>query len=407
VPGLKQLVVISDGLALSQRSTGGVALEPLAKVAAAAGVQVNVLSEAASPGDTAAKDRSMVDVGVPPTVVEDIRRADEVWLRQGIATMADVTGGTYQQVSGNADEAFRRVALQSSALYELGVDMPEKSVPGKDFAVSVTLKKPGYSIHANHHAFVPEPKVAVPIDTQLKDAIGNGTPLYGIPMAMGSSVRRGTQPSQTTVNLDIEVPGATPGPLTLMFGLVDAIGVAQSGKRTLATPAAGQDYHVTLSVPVAQGNYRMRLAVADATGAVGSVETKVRAVLAPMGPLLASDLLTGWSVDNGPTEFLALEKLPATATRMYDVLELYPNGKDPVPTDVRVNFTIFTADGTPVDDRDAIPKDVNGVLRAEAPFELQMIPAGAYTVKATVKVAGAQVGTASTTVRLPGPGGLQ
>jgi VWFA-related protein len=406
VPGLKQLVVISDGLVLPRRSSSAVALEPMAKAAAAAGVQISVLSQSAPLADVGDVDRSIAAVNMPPTVVEDVRRADDVALRQGVATMADMTGGTYQQVIGAADTAFRRVALSSSALYELGVEMPEKSVPGKDFALSVSLKnKRGYSLHANHHALVPEPKAPVPIDTQLKDAIGNGTPLFGIPMSVGSSVRKGTQLSQVTVNLDVQIPASIPGPLTLMFGLVDPIGVAQSGKRQIDVPAAGKDYRVTLAVPVAMGNYKMRLAVADATGAVGSVETKVRAVLAPMGPVLASDLLTGWSGDSGPTEFLALEQLPAAATKMYDVLELYSNGKDPLPADVRVNFTILTPDGTPVDDRDSIPRNVNGVLRAEAPFELQMIPAGAYTVRATVKVAGADVGTATTTVRLPGPGG--
>jgi VWFA-related protein len=405
VPGLKQLLVISDGLALPRRSASAVGLEPMAKAAAAAGVQISVLSEAALTADVGDADRSMATANMPPTVVEDVRRADELWLRQGIQTMAEMTGGTYEQVIGNSDAAFRRVALSSSALYELGVETPEKSVPGKDFTMSVSLKKSGYSVHANHHALVPEPKAPVPIDTQLKEAIGNGTPLYGIPIAVGSSVRRGASQSQMAVNLDVDIPGSTPGPLTLMFGLIDPIGVAQSGKKSLDQPAAGQDYHATLNVPVASGNYKMRLAVADATGAVGSVETKVRAVLAPMGPFLASDLLTGWSAGSGPTQFLALERLPAAATRMFSVIELYPNGSTAPPSDVRVTFSILTPDGTPVDDHDAIPTSVEGVLRAEAPFDLQMIPAGAYTIRATVKVAGAAVGTASTTVRLPGAGG--
>jgi VWFA-related protein len=411
VPGIKQLVVISDGLALPRRSSAAVGLEPLAKSAAGAGVQVSVLSDGSFSADVTATDHSLAgDNAVTPatgSIDAEVRRADTVWLQQGVQTMAEMTGGTFYNVIGNADRSFERVAQASSAVYELGVDAPEKSVPGKDFTLSVKVTRDGLTARANHHALVPEPKAPVPIETQLKDAIGNGTPLYGIPIAVGSSIRRGIGAAQVAVNLDVDIPGTTPGPVTLMFGLVDPIGVAQSGKKLLDPPTPGQDYHVTLAVPVASGNYKMRLAVADATGSVGSVETKVRAVLAPMGPFVASDLLTGWNVGNGPTQFLALEQLPPSATRMFSVIELYPNGSAPPPSDVRVTFSILTPDGMPVDDRDAIPTNVEGVLRAEAPFDLQLVPAGPYTIRATVKVAGTAVGTATTTVRLPGVGGLQ
>jgi hypothetical protein len=411
IPGIKQLVVLSDGLALPRRSSAAVGLEPLAKAAAAAGVQVSVLSDGSFSADVTATDHSFAgDGAVTPAngmIEQQVRRSDSVWLRQGVQTMAEMTGGTFYNVIGMSDPAFERVALASSAVYELGVDMPERSAPGKDFTLSVSVTRSGLSARANHHALVPEAKAPMPIDAQLNDAVANGTPLFGIPMSAGASVRRSSQPSQVAVNLDLEIPGATPGPLTLMFGFVDALGVAQSGKRLLDPPPPGQDYRVTLAVPVAAGNYKMRLAVADATGAVGSVESAVRAVLAPMGPFLASDLLTGWNAGNGPMEFRALEKLPAAATRMFDVLELYPNGTGSVPSDVRVRFTILTKDGAPVDDREATPTSVNGVLRAEVPFDLSMIPAGAYSVRASVRVAGAEVGTSTTTVRLPGTGGMR
>ena len=90
---------------------------------------------------------------------------------------------------------------------------------------------------------------------------------------------------------------------------------------------------------------------------------------------------------------------------MFSVIELYPNGSAPTPSDVRVTFSVVTPDGTLVDERDAVPTNVEGVLRAEAPFNLRMVPAGPYTIRATVKVAGTAVGTATTTIRLPGVGG--
>ena len=251
---------------------------------------------------------------------------------------------------------------------------------------------------------MPAPVVPVPIDTQLKDAIAKGTPLFGIPISLGTSVRRGEDASRVAVNLDVDVPASTPGPLTLVAGLADAFGLVQSGRKVVDPPAGGGDYRVSLTIPVNVGQYKMRLAAADANGEVGSVETRVKAVLSPMGPFVASDLLTGWSSETGPTQFLALESLPPSAKHLISVLELYPTAGATVPPDLKIHMTISTPDDTPVDDRDVVPKFENGVLRAEAPFDLQYMPAGSYVVKATVSAGGATLGTAQTTVRITGGG---
>jgi VWFA-related protein len=409
VPGLKQLVVISDGLALPRRTQEAVALDPLAKTAAAAGVQVTVLSEEPSHSDLEDIDRTLGKT--PPGLVltgqvaAQVRGADDLSLRQGVQTVADLTGGTYYQVVGLPDPFFERVALATSALYELGVEAPDKSAPGRDFALAVHVNRPGVTTRANRHALVPEPVAPVPVETQLDQAVAAGTPLYGIPISLGTSIRRGESNSQVAVNLDVEVPASTPGPLTLVFGVADVMGLIRQGRKTVDAPAAGGDYHLTLNVPVVTGSYRMRLAVADANGAVGSVETPVKAVLGRIGPFSASDLLTGWSSANGPLQFVALERLPATAARLVGVLELYPDAGAAVPADVQVKVTILTPDGTPIDERDVTPKDVGGVLRVEAPFDLQYIPAGPYVLRATVVIGGTAVGTASTTVRITGPSG--
>jgi VWFA-related protein len=410
VPGLKQLVVISDGLALPRRTQEAVALDPLAKTAAAAGVQVTVLSEESSGADVTDTDHSLGGARSPGLVLTgqlaaQVRRADDLSLRQGVQTVADLTGGTYYQVVGLADPLFARIALATSAMYELGVEAPDKSTPGRDFALAVHVNRSGLTARANRHALVPEPKAPVPIETQLNQAVASGAPLYGIPISLGTSIRRGESTSQLAVDLDVEIPAATPGPLTIVFGLADAMGLIQQGRKTIDAPAGGGDYRLSMAVPVVAGSYRMRLAVADVNGVVGSVETPVKAVLGRIGPFLASDLLTGWSPATGPAEFVALERLPAAAAHLVSVLELYPDAGAPAPTDVRVKVTILTPDGTPIDDRDVTPRNVNGLLRAEAPFDLQYIPAGPYVLRATVVVGGVAVGTVSTTVRLTGPAG--
>lgn len=401
VPGLKHIVLISDGLALVQRTQSAAGLEPLARVAAAAGVQVNVLSEEPDRGNLGITDTShaaSLSSGFSAQVIAELKRSDDIGLGQGIETVADLTGGQYYRVIGTPEPFFNRIALATSALYELGVDAPDK-VPGKDYTLSVSVARPGFTAHANHHALVPEPAKPVPVENQLTDAIANGTPLYGIPMSVGASMKRGLDPGQVNVNLDIDVPSSIPGPLQMMFGLADDSNVVRSGKKAIDPPPGGGDYRVQLAVPVATGNYRVRLAVADANGEVGSLETRVRAVLRPMGPFEASDLMTAWASNTGQAQFIALGQLPPSATHLIGQLELYPSAGAVIPADLKVHVTITTPDNTPVEVRDVTPVNQNGVLRAQAPFDLAHIPAGAYVLKAVVSAGGATLGTVSTVVR--------
>ena len=157
VPGMKQLVAVSDGLAFIKRTQSAVELEPLAKAAAAAGVQITVLTEEPNGIDVAETDRTAVPGpgSLPPpngSVNAQVRRADSLWLQQGIETVADMTGGQYYRVIGTADPFFARVALSTSALYELGVEAPPKSEPGRDFSLAVHVNKSGLTVRANRHA---------------------------------------------------------------------------------------------------------------------------------------------------------------------------------------------------------------------------------------------------------------
>lgn len=401
VPGLKHIVLISDGLALIQRTQSAAGLEPLAKLAAAAGVQVSVLTEEPDRSNVSLVDTSnaaSLSAGFSAEVVATLKRSDDLGLEQGIETVADLTGGQYYRVIGQPEAFFNKIAMATSALYELGVEAPDKA-PGKDYALAVSVTRPGISARANHHALVPEPAKPVPVENQLADAIVNGTPLYGIPISVGSSVRGGVDPGQVNVNLDVDVPASIPGPLQMVFGLVDDANGVRSTKKAIDPPAGGGDYRVQLSVPVAMGRYRVRLAVAGADGEVGSVETRVQAELRPMGPFEASDLMMAWAPSTGQAQFIALAQLPATAMHLIGQLELYPTAGVAIPADVRVRVTIATPDNTPVEDRDVTPVNQNGVLRAQVPFDLAHIPAGAYVLKAVVSAGGTTLGTVSTTVR--------
>src|SRR5579864_2181424 len=167
VPGLKQFVVISDGIALATHPDSSVLLDPLAKAAAAAGVQLSVLSSEPDGVDLSQSADSLHGTD---------KQADERALRSSVQTIAEMTGGQYYNVIGLADPTFARVALASSALYQLGVSPADGSAPARGYALEVHVRRPGVTVRANRRAVNPGTAAVVPVDTQLKQAMEAGTP---------------------------------------------------------------------------------------------------------------------------------------------------------------------------------------------------------------------------------------
>jgi hypothetical protein len=394
-PGLKSLVVISDGVALAAREQR-VRFETLAKAAAAAGVSLSVMVQ--EPDLTSVDTRSAIEASV--------RRDDGQALMLGVQTIADLTGGNFYRVIGTPDSAFNRVALASSAVYHLGVEAPPESGPGRDFAAAARVKRDGVTVHANRHAIAPAPVVTASVDDQLKAGIAMGALSYEVPLTLATVLRRGTSATQLDLGANVEVPAGVTGPLTVMFGLVDAKGALRTGRTVLAAPADGGDYRLSLSLPVSPGAYRLRFAVADAAGHVGSLGTGVNAALGRAGPFLVSDVLTSWSGADGKPQFLALEEVPTTATNLRTFLELYAAPGTPTPTDVRVQWIVIGGTVQPVAEQSVVPVRSTDRLTAAGQFPLAALPVGAYEIRATVLVDGAPVGTVSTTIRKADQGGF-
>jgi len=206
------------------------------------------------------------------------------------------------------------------------------------------------------------------------------------------------------VDANLEVPASAPGPLTVMFGLVDTTGKLRTGQKAVEAPTNGGDYRVSLSLPAAPGNYRLRFGVADANGHVGSIDVPLRAQLARVGPFLVSDVMTSWSGADGKSQFLALEEVPAAATALQTFLELYAPPDAPLPSDVRVDWSLVGSAAEPAAEQSVVPVQAAERLTAVGQFALEHLAPGTYEVRAAVLVAGHAVGTVSTTMRKAGSG---
>jgi VWFA-related protein len=408
-PGLKQLVLISDGVAVSHRSDGGASqLDPVARAAAASGVQVSVLSEEQNGVDLTEIDRNHVGtVALSDSAMTfaALRRDDDRWVRDGIQTIADLTGGTFYQVIGQADADFRRVAVASSGLYQLGIEPLPYGSRGHDYALSVHVTRPGLTVRANRHALAPEQTPTLSVDTQLEQAIATGAQLFAVPVNVGTAVRGADYDADVNLEVNLEVPGTVHGPLTVVFGLGDRTGMLRSGRTILSAPGPDGDYRTALTLPIPSGAYRLRFAVADGDERVGSVEATIPAELRKVGPFLASDVLTGWSGPDRVPQFLALERVPSPAKWLLAALELYPAASDPLPDDVRVRLTLVGANDVTLAEQDVEPSRLHDNLRADAQFPVQDLAPGLYTLRATVLAAGRPVGNLTTTVRTSGPAG--
>ena len=406
--GLRHLVVLSDGLAIGRDASQ---LTPVARAAAAAGVQVSILSEER---DMSLSDgaRRLIskgnDSGAPQRRVED----NKMFLAGG-QLLAAMTGGQHHRIVGEPAPFFARVRTASAAVYRLGIEPSPDLDPSRIDKVEAKVNRKGVFVHANHHG-VAEAKSAVAAfapstDDKLKAAISHGQSHGAVPLRFATALRRSATGATLDLNINAEIPESVKGPLVAMFGLVkdgDALGAMTSGRREIVAPVGGGPFVLSVSLPVTTGSYRLRLAVADATGALGALDVPVEATLNTMGPLAASDLMTAWVDAKGQPHLFALEDLPAAATSLQAMLELYapPGGAagmlDAIKSDVQVEISLTKAGETdPVDERIVVPQLVNGVLRATAEFGIDALPPGTYRFRARVEAGGKIAGSTLATIR--------
>ena len=404
--GLKQLVLMSQGIGVVRNAM--IDLEPIARAAAEAGVQLSVLVdegddlESGDAGRSAENDRGD-SVGHPDAGFTARRREDQRMFRSAMRTLADASGGFFQSVIGQGDRAFDRAAVAGSGLYRLGVEPPSDAPEGRAFSVDTAVKKSGVTVQANRTAVIPGPAPVVSAADQMKAAIKEGQPLFNVPIRLAVALRRASA-GQVDLGVGLDVPSTVAGPLTMSFGLVSETGELRTGTRPLAVPSDKTNYRLTFPLPVAPGAYRLRFAVTDATGSVGSIDVPVKAQLLKIGDLGASDVLTWWTDASGKAQFLALDEVPANVGALGAGIELYPQPGAAFPSNVKVKMSLIPAGKVaPVLEREVTPLSAADMLRAETLLPLADISAGSYTLRATVSVDGKVTGTAAVVIRVRRP----
>lgn len=434
--GIRHLVLLTEGLPVSREVDE---LNPIVRAAAQAGIQLSVLLEEPDPNMADEGRRALpadVKAQADPGSARR-RREDDQLLVNGAQTLNDMLGGTFYRVVGNPDPLFDRVIVASSAVYRLGVELPSGTQAGKEFNVSVSVKKPGLSARANKFAIAavadaapapakPEAPAApstpakpaataapeapksvtesVPgsipasIDDVLKAVLNANTAVSDVPMRAAVTVRRSNSAAgQVDVSLNLAIPAVVKGPLTAFVGIVDANGGIKVNRRILE-PTAGSDYVVPYLLPVTPGDYRLRVAVADAGGGLGSIEVPVRATLAPYGDFTSSDILT-WVIDGADrAQLFTLDEVPTTQT-LHATIELYPAGQMPGEFPIVEWSLMKEGDSRPLVDADSPARPAATLMRSDAEFPWDKLGPGTYIIRADLIVNDKIAGTRSVIVR--------
>ncbi len=136
-----------------------------------------------------------------------------------------------------------------------------------------------------------------------------------MPIALATALRRDPAPgADLQLGVNVQMPAGVSAPLLAMYALVDGAGkVVKAGRQAVPAALAGDDYQLAFPIPLAAGAYRLRFAVADALGNIGSIEHGVEARLPHLGAVSVSDLFTTWVGTDGVRRLLALETLPDDA----------------------------------------------------------------------------------------------
>jgi VWFA-related protein len=331
------------------------------------------------------------------------RRDEAAFMVGGMESLALTAGGEAHRVVGQADRFYDRIVTEVSGLYRLGVEAPPGLKQDRYVSVKVSVKRPGVTVHTNTHALQPSavaaataPATPASVGDALKLRIEQGGAAFGVPIQLSTGVRRDSASARLQVLVNVDVPAATPGPLATMFAMMNSAGTIVFSGRKDVPVSTNDDYRVLVPVPLEDGDYRLRVAVADANGNIGSVDEPVAARLQKIGPFMASDLLRTFSAADDVRHFLGGETLPPNAATVYTSLELYA---DAFPPDVTVRMSVASSEGAPLVDTVLTPAKSEGRLTVSGKIPAGALPPGGNVVTVTVSTGEHVVGAVSTTVR--------
>lgn len=384
-PAPRVILLLSNGTSVDIAPDLEAAMDRLSQSAAAAGVQLYALTDIGD--DIDMRDRSGLRTAA--------RRSERVALTQGLQAVTAAAGGTAFRVIGTADRFFDRISAETSAVYQLGVELPATLQSTGPLRAEVTVRREGVTVRTTKRAIEKAP--VLPRGEAMRRRFAQGGASFGVPLSVAARIRKHTAPGVQVV-VEARVPGDVALPISLQFGLVDARGMMAFAAQKDLTVRGQGEHQIVVPLPVAAGAYRLRVVAADGSGNIGSAELPIVAELTRAGEFELSDLLVTVVDRSGGERFLAGEEIPASAARMTAVLELHPRAA--MPADVTVRFALLSADESSTLQEDSVSASIAGDRwTATATLSAAELRSGQYVLRASVLQAGTLLGVQSRVLR--------
>lgn len=326
---------------------------------------------------------------------------------EGLRHLAALSGGSVTRVPAVTEETFRRAALDLSACYLLGLEAAPEDGDGRRHRIRVRVERPGVTVRAREEFYV-APTRKPTGDEAVREALKAPQLERALPLRLSTQVLR--EPGTARIRLLVSAlagRGVT-APAAVRVGyLVRGAGAAATAAatevqtRTLPVVGSGADAALAFleTVQLTPGRYLLRLAMADGTDRVGSVEQVVDATLGGDGEVGLSDLLLTDPARGLNDAFAPVADGLITGDAVEAFVELYPGSGRAVGM---VAFDISDTPGGAAIVKGTVAPEKKEADRwsAGVRFDVRTLPPGTYMLNAQALDGDRLVGRVSRPFRL-------
>ncbi len=241
---------------------------------------------------------------------------------EGLEHLTGVTGAPLLHlVSGGGRAATDRILTQTRGHYLARVSRDPADTPGEVLDITVHVSRPGVTIWRAPRLLITRPPAATaPLaPASLTDIMRQPGLSRDLPLRIAGHVFR-QDSDRVRVAVTLDSPDGAAELSEAIIGLFDPSGRLAAGVDMNAAALTSRPIVAALDAP--PGVYRLRAAVRESSGRVGSVDVAVDAQLTRVATLSTGSLMLGLSRDGAFIPMLALTTEPTA----FALIELYGEG---------------------------------------------------------------------------------
>jgi VWFA-related protein len=321
--------------------------------------------------------------------VRGFSTADGSQRYEGLQYLAGMSGGTVTRAAAGTDEAFRRVSLELSAYYLLGIEGQASDHDGQRHRIRVRVNRPGTTVRVREDIYLPAAR-KLSGDDAVRESLKAGQVSRDLPIQLSTQMMRepGTDKVRLVISALIGREVKAPASLRVGYsirgtGAGATSGVSEVENRKLAVVGRAADAALSYvnTASLSSGQYLLRLAAIDEANRLGSIEQAVDATLVGGEAVTASDVLIVDPARALKEGFTPVADGRITGDAIETFFEVYPHRGQGVTT---VAFDISdTPNGPSIATAKVVPEKKGADrLSAGVSIDTRTLPPGTYMLNA-------------------------